>query len=102
MGPPEAVSKAEADLWGNNKVFTRVGLLLGGYGLWIFGLSYPIYWAITQNITQAVILLFGGNIATILFIGIVKRLIGIPQVILAYIGIVLAPFLMIGIWFIRV
>lgn len=98
---PEEVSFAEARLWGNNNAFTILALILAKGG-WIFGLAYPIYWAITQNITQAIILLIVGNIGAILFAGIVKRTFSIPEILFVYLGIVLCPFLMIGIWFVRV
>lgn len=98
---PEDVSQAERNLWITNNSFTVVGLILGKI-FWIFALAYPIYWGMTQSIVQALILLFIGNIGIILLGGIFKRIFKIPEIILAYLGIVLCPFLMIGIWFIRV
>lgn len=98
---PEEVSSAERSLWGKNNALTLIGLLLGK-GLWIFGLAYPIYWAVTQSILQAVILFIVGNLTAIVFAGFLKKLFSIPEIILVYLGIVLCPFLMIGIWFVRV
>lgn len=98
---PEEVSYAERSLWGKNNALTLIGLLLGK-GLWIFGLAYPIYWAVTQSILQAVILFIVGNLAAIVFAGFIKKLFSIPEIILVYLGIVLCPFLMIGVWFVEV
>lgn len=98
---PEEVSSAERSLWGKNNALTLIGLLLGK-GLWIFGLAYPIYWAVTQSILQAVILFIVGNLTAIVFAGFLKKLFSIPEIILVYLGIVLCPFLIIGIWFVRV
>ena len=99
--PPEEVSLAEANLWGKNNAFTLIGLILAK-GMWIFALAYPIYWAITQSIVQAIILFMAGNVAAIIFTSFLKKIFGIPEVTLAYIGIVICPLLMIGIWFVRV
>lgn len=99
--PAEEVSLAEANLWGKNNAFTLIGLILAK-GMWIFALAYPIYWAITQSILQAIILFIVGNIAAIIFTGFFKRISGVPEVTLAYIGIVICPLLMIGIWFVQV
>lgn len=98
---PEEVSYAERSLWGKNNVLTLIGLLLGK-GLWIFGLAYPIYWAVTQSLLQAVILFIVGNLAAIVFARFIKKLFSIPEIILVYLGIVLCPFLMIGVWFVEV
>lgn len=98
---PEDVSSAERSLWGKNGVFTFIGLILGK-ALWVVALAYPIYWAITQSILQAIILLILGNIAAIVFAALIKKLLSIPEIILVYLGIVLCPFLIVGIWFIRV
>lgn len=98
---PEEVSSAERSLWGKNSIFTMIGLILG-YSLWPFALAYPIYWAITQSILQAIIIFIVGNLAAIIFAGFVKKLLSVPEIILVYLGIVLCPFLMVGIWFIRV
>lgn len=98
---PEAVSEAERSLWIRNNPFTLPGLILGKI-FWVFALAYPIYWGVTQSIVQAVILLFIGNLGVILLGGIFKRMFRVPEVILVYLGIVLCPFLMVGIWFIEV
>lgn len=101
MQRPEVVSSAERTLWGKNSIFTLIGLILGK-SLWLFTLAYPIYWAITQSILQAIILFIVGNVAAILFAGLIKKLLSVPEIILVYLGIVLCPFLMVGIWFVRV
>jgi hypothetical protein len=101
MQRPEEVSVMERNLWKKNNAFSVLGMLLA-QGMWIFALAYPIYWGITQSILQAILLLIVGNILAILFAGFFKRIFGVPEVILAYIGIAICPFLIIGIWFIRV
>lgn len=101
MQRPEDVSLAERNLWGKNNVFTLIGIILAK-ALWVFALAYPIYWAVTQSVLQAIILLIVGNIGAILFAGFAKKLLSVPEIILVYLGIVLCPFLMVGIWFIRV
>jgi len=78
-----------------------IGIILAK-ALWLFALAYPIYWAVTQSVLQAIILFIVGNIAAILFAGFAKKVVAVPEIILVYLGIVLCPFLMVGIWFVRV
>jgi hypothetical protein len=101
MQRPEDVSSAERNLWCKNNVVTLIGIILAK-GLWFFALAYPIYWGITQSILQAIILFIVGNIGVIIFAALIKRWFSIPEIILVYLGIVLCPFLIVGIWFIRV